>query len=102
RAQVGGGSADVAEQAVVWDSALCSGGRGGVIRGGVRRLAPGQVRHDDVVAKLGEAADDLLGAAVIAGHVVDHANAAAWPIAVRSCGVGLDLDAVVTGDSDGL
>ena len=96
-----GRTADVADEPGVGDSTLGAGGGSGVVGGCAGRLAPVEVGHDRVVAKLGEPSDDLLGAAVVAGHVVDHDNPAAWPVARRTYDVGLDLLAVVSSDPDG-
>jgi hypothetical protein len=74
----------------------------GVVRGGSRRFPAVEVRADGQIAMRREFPGDLLHSLVVAGHVVDHHNAAKMSLIERLGEVSLDLVASVAREADGL
>ena len=101
RPQVLRRTGDVADALGVGHPARLAG-RGGVGRLRPRGVAMEQVGADGVVAVDREGANDLLGGAVVAGHVVDHDHPAVPALVERDGLVRLDLVAVVARDCDRL
>src|ERR1022692_4012648 len=100
-AQVGGSAADIADEALVRDAALGPRRGRGIVRAGAGRVPVVEVRHQGRVAVRGELSRYLLGRGVIAGHVVDHHDAADRAGRVNRAGqVCLDLVTAVPGDAD--
>ena len=100
--EIAGRAVNVADEPIVGHASERPDDGRGVVGGGSRRLAAVEVRADGEVAVRRELPGDLLHPLVLAGHVVDHHDAAESSLVERLGEIGLDLVAAVAREADGL